>query len=337
MNHLVIMAGGAGNRLWPMSTVSKPKQFIDVLGVGQSLLQLTVNRFAGICSPENIWVVTSVKYKEFVREQLPDIPEDHILLEPEKRNTAPCIAYVSWKIKKRDPSANLIVTPSDHLVLDIPEFCRVIRKGLSFVDREDKILTLGMYPTRPETGYGYIKIAGKEEEEIRKVDAFQEKPDLPTAMRYLDEGGYYWNAGIILWNVATIEKALRDNKPGLAAAFDCLDDVYYTADEQPAIDRMFPACENISIDYAVLEHAPNIFVFPASFGWSDLGTWSSLYEHLEKDESLNAVIGSQVRMIDCHGCMVHVPEDKEMVIQGLDNYIIAEENGAMLICKKAGE
>lgn len=338
MNHLVIMAGGSGSRLWPLSTPSKPKQFIDVLGVGQTLLQLTIGRFAEICPRENMWVVTSVMYKDLVREQLPGIPEDHILLEPERRNTAPCIAYVSWKIKKKDPQANLVVSPADHLILDVEEFRRVIRKGLLFVEQEDRILTLGMFPTRPATGYGYIQITGEGgEDEIRKVGSFREKPDLQTAARYLETGGYYWNAGIFLWNVVTIEKALRKNKPALAAAFDRLDELYYTPEEQPAIDRMFPTCENVSIDYAVMEQAQNIYVFPASFGWSDLGTWGSLYEHLKKDEARNAVVGQQVRMIESQGCMVHVPEDKEIVIQGLENYIVAEENGVMLICKKADE
>lgn len=338
MNHLVIMAGGVGSRFWPMSTPQKPKQFIDVLGTGRTLLQLTVDRFEGICPISNVWVVTSVKYKELVKQQLPEIPDSNILLEPCMRNTAPCIAYVSWKIKQRDPLANLVISAADHIVMDVAEFKRVIRKGLGFVESVDKILTLGMFPTRPETGYGYIKAAvNSEETEIVKVEGFKEKPDLQTARHYLRESGYYWNAGIFLWNVKTVEKAFRDNQPGMATIFDSLNEVYYTTGEQDAINRKFPDCENISIDYAIMEHARNIYVFPANFGWSDLGTWGSLYEQLPKDEGQNAVVGQNVRMVESRGCVVHVSEDKKMVLQGLEDFVIAEENGVLLICRKADE
>lgn len=339
MNHLVIMAGGVGSRFWPMSTPQKPKQFIDVLGTGRTLLQLTVDRFSGICPMENVWVVTSVKYRELVKEQLPGIPESNILLEPCMRNTAPCIAYVAWKIKKKDAGANLVISPADHIVTDTAEFGRVIREGLKFVETGDRILTLGMCPSRAETGYGYIKIKTEPEsqEEIREVEGFKEKPDLQTACRYLEEGGYYWNAGIFLWSVKTLEKAFRANQPEIAALFDPLEDVMYTAGEQDAIDRVFPECPNISIDYAVMEKARNIYVFSANFGWSDLGTWGSLYEQLPKDAADNAVVGGNVRMVESRGCVVHVAGDKKMVLQGLEDYIIAEENGVMLICKKADE
>lgn len=337
MNHLVIMAGGVGSRFWPMSTPEKPKQFIDVLGIGRTLLQLTADRFAGICPIENVWVVTSVKYKEIVRQQLPEIPDTNILLEPCMRNTAPCIAYVTWKIKQRDADANLVVSPSDHIVMDVPEFRRVMCRGLDFVAGNDRILTVGIRPVRPETGYGYIKVRNAGEEEIQQVDSFKEKPDLQTAKQYLAAGGYYWNAGIFLWNVRTIEKAFRENQPDIAAIFDSLEKVYYTAGEQQAIDRKFPECPAISIDYAVMEKAENIHVFPAAFGWSDLGTWGSLYEQMAKDGDLNAVVGQQVRMVESKACVVHVPNDKKMVLQGLEGYIIAEENGVLLICRKADE
>lgn len=344
MNHLVIMAGGVGSRFWPMSTPQKPKQFIDVLGIGRTLLQLTVDHFDGICSVENVWVVTSVHYRDIVRAQLPGIPDSNILLEPCMRNTAPCIAYVAWKIRQKDPEANLVISPSDHIVMDVHEFARVIRKGLGFVTDEERILTLGMFPSRPETGYGYIKVKserlkekGQEETEIAEVEGFKEKPDLRTAEEYLAEGGYYWNAGIFLWNVKTIEKAFRDNQPEIAAIFDSLNDVYYTPQEQAAIDLKFPECRNISIDYAVMERAANIYVFPADFGWSDLGTWGSLYEQLPKDEAQNAVVGKGVRLVESTGCVVHVPETKQMVLQGLENYIIAEENGVLLVCRKSDE
>lgn len=342
MNHLVIMAGGIGSRFWPMSTPEKPKQFIDVLGVGRTLLQLTVDRFEGICPVENVWVVTSVRYKDIIKQQLPGIPDSNILLEPCMRNTAPCIAYVAWKIKQRDPQANLVISPSDHIVMDKAEFSRVIRKGIDFITDGDRILTLGMMPTRPETGYGYIKVENEEqsvygEGEIHEVEGFKEKPDLEKAREYLSAGGYYWNAGIFLWNVKTIEKAFRENQPELAVIFDSLNDVYYTPQEQAAIDVKFPECKNISIDYAVMENAENIYVFPASFGWSDLGTWGSLYEQLPHDENHNAVVGKAVCMLESSECVVHVPENKKMVIQGLEGYIIAEENDVLLICRKSDE
>ncbi len=337
MNHLVIMAGGVGSRFWPMSTPAKPKQFIDVLGTGRTLLQLTVERFASICPIENVWVVTSVKYKELVKEQLPEIPESNILLEPCMRNTAPCIAYVAWKIKQKDADANLVISPSDHLVMDVPEFRRVVCKGLEFVAGSDRILTLGVLPVRPETGYGYIKAQAGGGGDILEVESFKEKPDIQTAKYYLTAGGYYWNAGIFLWNVQTIEKAFRDNEPGIAAIFDSLQSVFYTVEEQRAIDRKFPECPNISIDYAVMERAENIYVFPVSFGWSDLGTWGSLYEQVVKDLDSNAVVGQNVRMVESKGCIVHVPDDKKMVLQGLEEYIVAEENGVLLVCRKTDE
>lgn len=337
MNHLVIMAGGVGSRFWPMSTPEKPKQFIDVLGTGRTLLQLTAERFAGICPIENVWVVTSVKYKELVRQQLPEIPDSNILLEPCMRNTAPCIAYVTWKIKQKDADANLVVSPSDHIVTDVSEFGRVMREGLEFVAGNDRILTVGIRPVRPETGYGYIKVRNVGGEGIQEVDSFKEKPDLQTAKHYLAAGGYYWNAGIFLWNVRTIEKAFRENQPDIATIFDSLEKVYYTAEEQQAIDRKFPECPAISIDYAVMEKAENIHVFPASFGWSDLGTWGSLYERMAKDGDSNAVVGQQVRMVDSAGCIVHVPDNKCVVIEGLEDYIVAEKEGNLLICRKGSE
>ncbi len=340
MNHLIIMAGGVGSRFWPMSTPERPKQFIDVLGVGKTLLQLTVERFEGICPIENIWIVTSVRYQELVRQQLPELPDSNILLEPCMRNTAPCIAYVVWKIKKRDPDACLVVSPSDHIVLDIHEFRRVVMKGMQFVADGERILTLGMMPTRPETGYGYIQMKNNisvYQREIHEVEAFREKPDLLTARSYLKSGDYLWNAGIFLWKVDTIERAFRTFLPDVATLFDSMEGVFFTAEEQKVINRYFPECRNISIDYAIMENARNIYVFPASFGWSDLGTWGSLYEQISKDTSQNAVIGDGVRMIESTGCIVHVPVGRSMVLQGLENYIIAEENGVLLICRKSDE
>lgn len=340
MNHLVIMAGGVGSRFWPMSTPEKPKQFIDVLGVGRTLLQLTVDRFAGICDMQQVWVVTSRNYRELVREQLPELPENNILLEPCMRNTAPCVAYVSWKIKMKDPDANLVISAADHIVMNVPEFARVIREGLDFTATGNRILTLGMLPTRPETGYGYIKVKNEKlenEPEIRGVEGFKEKPDLNTALKYIQEGGYYWNAGIFLWNIKTIEQAFRDNQPEMAALFDSIAPAFYTSAEQSEINSKFPDCKSISIDYAIMERARNIYVFPASFGWSDLGTWGSLYEQLPKDEAQNAVVGENVRMVESSGCVVHVSGDKKMVLQGLDGYVVAEQDNVFLICRKADE
>lgn len=340
MNHLVIMAGGVGSRFWPMSTPEKPKQFIDVLGVGRTLIQLTVDRFSEVCDVRNVWVVTSEHYRDLVRKQLPQIPESNILLEPCMRNTAPCVAYVAWKIKKQDPEANLVISAADHIVMNVPEFVRVIRRGLVFTEKENRILTLGMLPTRPETGYGYIKVKEEQvagEDEIKIVEGFKEKPDLQTAEKYLQEGGYYWNAGIFLWNVKTVEWAFRENQPEMAALFDTLDPVFYTDAEQTEINRKFPDCPSISVDYAIMEHARNIYVFPASFGWSDLGTWGSLYEQLPKDTDANAVVGKQVRMVESTDCVVHVSGDKRMVLQGLNGYIVAEQDNVFLICRKADE
>lgn len=278
-HHLVIMAGGVGSRFWPMSTTEKPKQFIDVLGVGRTLIQMTADRFKGICPPENIWVVTNKRYADVVAEQLPDIPKSNILLEPCRRNTAPCIAYVSWRIKAKDPKANVVVTPSDHLVLNINEFQRVINESLKFTAESDAILTLGMKPSRPETGYGYIQAdlssSTPRNREIYRVDSFREKPDLATATRYISENNYFWNAGIFIWSVETIVNALRIYAPRINNCFERLASVMGTDAEQEAIDKVYPDCDNISIDYAVMEKAEEIFVCPADFGWSDLGTWGS--------------------------------------------------------------
>ena len=276
-NHLVIMAGGVGSRFWPMSTPDYPKQFIDVLGCGRTLIQLTADRFQGICPPENIWVVTSEKYADTVKEQLPDIADDHILREPCRRNTAPCIAYVSWKIKARNPKANMVVTPSDHIVMNIAEFQRVINSAMNFTADSDAILTLGMKPTRPETGYGYIEadlsVPSTANKEVFRVYSFKEKPDLETARRYIQKNNFFWNAGIFVWNVNTVVNALRVYQPAISKVFERLLPYYYTDKEQEMIDRNFPLCENISVDYAIMEKADEIFVLPASFGWSDLGTW----------------------------------------------------------------
>lgn len=340
-NHLVIMAGGVGSRFWPMSTTAKPKQFIDVLGVGRSLLQLTFDRFDGICPPENVWVVTNSRYKNLIKEQLPEIPEENILCEPCRRNTAPCIAYVSWRIKARDRNANIVVSPSDHIVMNGAEFRRVILQCLKFTGETDAIVTLGMKPTRPETGYGYIQAdlssSSPRNKEIFRVDSFREKPDLETAQKYIKNKSYFWNAGIFLWSVNTIVNAFRIYQPAISKIFEGLLPVYGTPLEQEEIDRRFPECENISVDYAIMEKAEEIFVCPSDFGWSDLGTWGSLLVQTKKDLYGNGVIGSNVELFDTHNSIIHTLGKKKVVVQGLDGYIVAEEDDRLLICKLSEE
>ena len=294
-NHIVIMAGGIGSRFWPMSTSEYPKQFIDVMGVGKSLIQLTVERFKDICPKENFWVVTSEKYVDIVKEQLPQIPAQHILAEPEARNTAPCIAYACWKIRKEFPQANIVVTPSDALVIDTAEFARCIAVALEKTADSQAIVTLGMKPTRPETGYGYIAARGEADAKgICKVEAFREKPDVETAKGYLAAGNYFWNAGIFVWNADTITNAIRRYAPQIAGVMDELEPALFTDKEAEELKRLFPTCEKISIDYAVMEKAEDIFVLPAEFGWSDLGSWGSLRTLLPQDEAGNAKVGGRV-------------------------------------------
>lgn len=341
MNHLVIMAGGIGSRFWPMSTPSCPKQFVDVLGCGRTFIQLTVDRFEGVVPSENVWVVTSEAYKDIVAEQLPEMPKENILLEPCRRNTAPCIAYVSWRIKLKDPKANIVVSPSDHLVLNVPEFQRVIKSALQFASETDAILTLGMKPTRPETGYGYIQAdlsaSSERNKEVFRVDAFKEKPELEKAKEYVARPNMFWNAGIFLWNINTIISALRVYAPQINNIFEGMQNVLGTDKEQEAINRKFPECENISIDYAILEKAEEIFCFPASFGWSDLGTWGSLRENTGQDANGNAVMGKNVSLYETKNCVIHVSEERRVVVQGLDGYIVAEKDDTLLICKLAEE
>ena len=340
-NHLVIMAGGVGSRFWPMSTEDKPKQFIDVLGTGRSLLQLTYDRFEGICAPENVWVVTNKKYASLVHEQLPEIPEGNILQEPCRRNTAPCIAYISWRIKEKDSQANIVFSPSDHIVTNSNEFRRVILSALSFTAETDSIVTLGMKPTRPETGYGYIqadlRTPSARNKEIFRVDQFKEKPNLEIATKYLQDKSFYWNAGIFVMSAATIVNAFRVYQPGIAKIFESMRSIYGTDKEQAEIDLRYPECENISVDYAIMEKAEEIFVMPADFGWSDLGTWGSLLMQSRKDIYGNALIGKNIEMIESKNNIVHTMHEKKVVIQGLDGYIVAEENGTLLICKLTEE
>lgn len=337
-NHIVIMAGGIGSRFWPMSTPEYPKQFIDVMGVGKSLIQLTVERFKDICPKENFWVVTSEKYVDIVKEQLPQIPAQHILAEPEARNTAPCIAYACWKIRKEFPQANIVVTPSDALVIDTTEFARCIAVALEKTADSQAIVTLGMMPTRPETGYGYIAAQGEADAKgICKVEAFKEKPDVETAKGYLAAGNYFWNAGIFVWNADTITNAIRRYAPQIAGVMDELEPALFTDKEAEELKRLFPTCEKISIDYAVMEKAEDIFVLPAEFGWSDLGSWGSLRTLLPQDEAGNAKVGGRVDMYNCRNCVVHTAEHRQVVLESLEGYIVAEKDGRLLVCRLSEE
>lgn len=340
-NHIVIMAGGVGSRIWPMSVENKPKQFIDVLGVGRSLLQLTYDRFKGLCPNENVWIVTNKKYDAWIKEQLPEVPAENILLEPCRRNTAPCIAYVSWHIKAKDPKANLVITPSDHIVMDTAEFRRVVTQCLKFTSETDAILTLGMKPNRPETAYGYIQAdlssSSPRNKEIFRIDTFREKPDLQTAQKYIQQNNFFWNAGIFIWSVSTIVNAFRIYSPAISKIFENMLSIYGTDKEQEMIDLHYPECENISVDYAIMEKAEEIFVCPASFGWSDLGSWSSLYMHTRHDLYGNSLIGPDINVYDTHNCMIHTTQEKKVVVQGLDDYIVAEKDNLLLICKISEE
>ena len=335
------MAGGVGSRFWPMSTPARPKQFIDVLGCGRTLLQLTMDRFKGVCETENTWVVTSAAYAELVHEQLPEVPVSHILQEPCRRNTAPCIAYVSWRIKSCDPKADIVVTPSDHVVMNPAEFQRVITSALHFTAETDAIVTLGMKPTRPETGYGYIQAdlsaACARNPEIFQVDSFREKPDAKTAQRYIAQKNFFWNSGLFVFRVSTIINALRIYAPEISEIFEGLLPIYGTAKEQETINQRFPDCPSISIDYAVMEKAEEIYVFPADFGWSDLGTWGSLREQSPRDVQGNAAIGPDIRLYDSTDCIVHATDERRVVVQGLHGYIVAEKDNTLLICRLADE
>lgn len=340
-NHVVIMAGGVGSRFWPMSNVDKPKQFLDLLSTGRTLIQMTVDRFMGICEPENIWVVTSADFKDLVREQLPQLPEENILLEPCRRNTAPCIAYVSWVIKSLNPNANIVVSPSDHVVADTATFRKAVGECLSFVSTSDAIVTLGMKPDHPETGYGYIEAdltcATVINKNIFRVDSFKEKPSLDLAQQYIEKPNFFWNSGLFVWNVNTIVNAFRVYRPEMSALFESIRDFYRTPREQESIDRIFPQCENISVDYAIMENADEIYVYPAEFGWSDLGSWSSLHKLLPKDQYNNAKVGSNIKTFETQNCIIHTSSEREVVVQGLDGYIVVEKDNTMLITKLSEE
>jgi mannose-1-phosphate guanylyltransferase len=340
-NYCVIMAGGIGSRFWPLSRKMMPKQFLDILGTGRTLLQQAYDRLSKIIPPENFYVVTSADYKVLVQEQLPQIRNQQILAEPLRRNTAPCIAYAAHKIKKSHPNANLVVAPSDHLILKEEEFLRQIRNGLEFVSSKKVLLTLGIHPSRPETGYGYIQTGEKNKfknlDNLYHVKTFTEKPDSRMAEIFLESGEFFWNSGIFLWSLPTIMKAMEAHLPEVSALFAQGEHLYNTPDESAFINKIYPECMGISIDYGVMEKSDNVFVLTADFGWTDLGTWGSLYENKDKDEHGNVITGSGIFTYDTKQCIINIPRDKIAVVQGLEGFIVVEAGNILLISRREDE
>jgi len=338
--YCVIMAGGIGSRFWPMSRKSNPKQFHDILGTGSTLIQQTFERFLHICPIENIYVVTSSIYESLVLEQLDGIRKENVLLEPSRRNTAPCIAYASHKIKMRNPNAVMIVAPSDHLVLKEAAFTETVKTAIDQAVNNQQLVTLGIKPSRPDTGYGYIQFEDDLESahpDIKKVKTFTEKPDLELARTFIKSGDFYWNSGIFIWSAKTILEAFRTFLPEVNDLFTEALPMFNTADELKAIGNVYAMCESISIDYGVMEKAKNVNVVLSDFGWSDLGTWGSLFAQLKKDSENNAVIGKHVVLYNSADNMISAPKEKLVVVDGLDEFIVIDTPDALLICPKSNE
>ncbi len=337
--YCVIMCGGIGSRFWPYSRARLPKQFIDFLGTGRTLLQMSYDRITRILPASNVIVMTNERYRDLVREQLPDVPEQHILLEPARRNTAPCVAWATWHILARDPKASIIVMPSDHIITRENIFEQSVLSGFRFVEAHNALLTLGIAPTRPETGYGYIQIGNKVEGDIATVKTFTEKPDLELAKVFVASGEFFWNSGIFLWSATAIAGALRRCAPDIAAVFDSVPLATYLdpAEETRFIESAFPACLSISIDYAVMERARNVYVETVAFGWNDLGTWSALYDLSPKNSEANVTQNCSVMAYNSRGNIFAVRGDKLIVVDGLEDYIVADADGVLLICPKARE
>lgn len=332
------MAGGIGSRFWPVSRVGYPKQFIDILGTGKTLIQQTMDRFRKIIPLENIYVITAREYVGITKEQLPDLPEENILSEPFRKNTAPCIAYISFKLEQKDKDASLIVAPADHLILDQDKFLETCDEALGFANHLNALVTLGIKPTYPNTGYGYIQHDDKEvAHSIYKVKTFTEKPNLELAKTFLASGDFLWNSGIFIWKLTRIKEAFHKHLPEMYELFAAEEEKLNTDQEAAAIEELYALCTNISIDFGVMEKAHNVYVIPSSFGWSDLGTWNSAWENMEKDYWENAVAGNKVMMIDAHKCVVHAPDEKLIVLQGLDNFIVVDTKDVLLICEKDKE
>ena len=332
----IILSGGSGTRLWPISRQLNPKQFLDFFGTGRSLLQMTFDRFRHLMPIENILIVSNVIYKDLILEQLPEIKPNQVLLEPNRRNTAPCIAYAISRIKAMTNKANIVVAPSDHLIMKETDFLETIKTGLNFVENNNSLLTLGMKPSRPETGYGYIQI-DEGETALRRVKTFTEKPNAELAQIFYETGEFFWNSGIFLWNLQTIDHAFQTLLPEVATKFNAGKDVFNTDAEQAFIDKMYPSCANISIDYGIMEKAENVYVLCSEFGWTDLGTWGSLYEMSPKDKDDNVSLKCETLFYESNNNIVALPAGKLAVIQDLDGYIVAESDNVLLICKQKDE
>ena len=336
--YVAIMAGGIGSRFWPGSRESRPKQFLDIMGVGKSLLRLTFERFLNLCPAENIFIVTNGMYKDQVKEHLPEITDNQILCEPSRNNTAPCIAYTAFKLRDLNPNANFIVAPSDHVVLQEAAFVDYLKKGIDFVSNSDALATLGITPTRPDTGYGYINFEPTQGKDgIFPVTDFTEKPDLVLAKSFLESGEYLWNAGIFLWNVKSILDAYQKYAPEIYNIMNAPTGIYNSPKEQAFVDEHYPTTPKISIDYAIMENAENVFTIPSEFGWSDLGTWGSLYAESEKDENQNVINGDNVITNNTTNCLIRVPKDKLVVLTDLEDYIVIDEGDVLLIHPKSKE
>ena len=336
-NYCIIMAGGVGSRFWPFSTADRPKQFLDFFGTGLSLIQITVDRFKDIIPMENIFIVSNQNYKDLILEQLPQLSSEQVLLEPMRRNTAPCIAYATYKIRQQCPTANIVVVPSDHLITNETEYRRVISKSLEFAEQyPNALLTLGMQPTRPETGYGYIQITDYNQE-ICKVKTFVEKPNREMAEVFLKSGEFLWNSGMFIFSVQAIVEAFERHLPEVAAKFADGQDKYNTPEEQAFINDIYPTCQNISIDYGIMEKSDSVYVMRADFGWSDLGTWQTLFDMGYKDEAGNVSYKCMKKMYDAKNNLIVMPEGQLALIDGLEGYLVAHYNNVLLICKKDEE
>lgn len=335
------MAGGVGSRFWPLSRQAKPKQFLDILGTGRTLIQETFDRFSKFIPRENFLVVTNIRYKEMVMNQLPELKEEQILLEPLRRSTAPCIAYAMHKINRKDPNANLVIAPSDHLIMREEEFIRQIKNGLEFVSGTNALLTLGIKPNRPETGYGYIQVDSKEDfnglTNLYKVKTFTEKPDVEMAKIFIESGEFFWNSGIFLWSVSSIMEAFDHHLKEISSLFSSGQKLYDTEDEVHFINKTYSECQGISIDYGIMEKARNVYVITADFGWTDLGTWGALYDNKDHDEKGNVINGENILLYDTENCIINLFDEKVAVLQGLDGYIVAESNDTLMICKRENE
>lgn len=341
-NYCVIMAGGIGSRFWPFSRQKQPKQFLDILGTGKSLLQLTFERFAQIMPRENIYIVSNEDYDELIKKHIPGISDEQVLLEPMRRNTAPCIAYANNKILKINPDANIVVAPSDHVILMEKAFLDVVSLGLAHVANKDVLLTLGITPNRPETSYGYIQVDEETTDitvnkTIRKVKTFTEKPDVTMAQLFLDSGDFFWNSGLFFWSLKTITNSFEAFLPEVNEHFKKGNSLYNTIGEQEFIYDTYTNCKNISIDYGIMEKAENVDVLIADFGWSDLGTWGSLYDMSEKDSNNNVAKDKKVFLYESKDCLVKIPDNKLSVIQGLEDHIVVDSKDVLLICKKSEE